>query len=208
MSRLKDTTIHSKLKTFIWVICLSLIIMLGLGVETLTAANPGQKSLQTAEDRLAQAQAQLEEGFSRVLKVWEEQGKKDVFVSTDRNDPFLPIVLPEGPKVAPINSGKLLTPLQKMDLSSLKLVAIISSGKDARALVEDSTGMGYIVKVGTYIGTNNGKVFGIHPAKVVVRDGVREVTQPGRIKVTEEYRTYLGKTKTRVVTIPLKGEEK
>ncbi|MBW2092512.1 MAG: pilus assembly protein PilP [Deltaproteobacteria bacterium] len=126
----------------------------------------------------------------------------------DKHDPFFPVVLPEGPKIAKAKPGKPLTPLQTMELSSIKLVAIISSGNDARALVEDSTGMGYIVKVGTYIGTNNGRVQGIFPASVEIRDGVREIVKPGRIEVKEQYRTYLGKTKTRVVTIPLKGEEK
>jgi len=208
MSFLKPIPINSKQKTFVLVVCVFLSLISGFGFENLTAAAAAQKTQNPAGTEQAEVKAQTEESFSRVLEIWEKQGKEYVFVPADKHDPFFPVVLPEGPKIAKAKPGKPLTPLQTMELSSIKLVAIISSGNDARALVEDSTGMGYIVKVGTYIGTNNGRVQGIFPASVEIRDGVREIVKPGRIEVKEQYRTYLGKTKTRVVTIPLKGEEK
>ena len=42
--------------------------------------------------------------------------------------------------------------MQKKSLSELKLVAIISDVGNPRALVEDSSGLGYIIQVGTLIG--------------------------------------------------------
>ncbi len=201
--------IHSKKNPVVWVACVFLGLMLIFGFENpILAALVSKKATKSNGLTSLQTEPQNKEGFNRVLKVWEEQNKKYVFIPTGRNDPFFPIIFPEGPGTTKPKPGKSLTPLQKLDLSSIKLVAIVSSGKDARALVEDSTGMGYIIKVGTYIGINNGKVIGIYPASIVYRNGVPEIEKPGRIEVSEKYRTYFGTTKTRVVTIPLKGEEK
>lgn len=49
-------------------------------------------------------------------------------------------------------------PLEAFDLSTLKLVAIFSMGKKQVAMVEDSTGKGYVVRVGSYMGTSSGRV--------------------------------------------------
>lgn len=149
-----------------------------------------------------------QQGLSRLLDIWEKQSKKFVFTTENKNDPFMPAVTQETTEKAAEKPGKPLTPLQKLDLTSIKLVAVIISGNESMALVEDTTQMGYIVKVGTYMGTNNGRVVGIYPVEMgVVRD-IREIINPARIEVQEKIRTYLGTTKTRVVTIPLKGEEK
>ncbi|MEE9556189.1 MAG: pilus assembly protein PilP [Candidatus Adiutricales bacterium] len=149
-----------------------------------------------------------QQGLSRLLDIWDKQSKKFVFTMENKNDPFMPAVTREATEKAAEKTGKPLTPLQKMDLTSIKLVAVIVSGNESMALVEDTTQMGYIVKVGTYMGTNNGRVVGIYPVEMgVVRD-IREIINPARIEVQEKVRTYLGTTKTRIVTIPLKGEEK
>jgi len=60
------------------------------------------------------------------------------------------------------------TPLQKVDLSQLKLVAVIRAESGNRAMVEESSGKGYIITKGTYIGTNMGKVDKILKNKIVV----------------------------------------
>ncbi len=149
-----------------------------------------------------------QQGLSRLLDIWNKQSKKFVFTMENKNDPFRPAVTREATEKSAEKTGKPLTPLQKMDLTSIKLVAVIVSGNESMALVEDTTQMGYIVKVGTYMGTNNGRVVGIYPVEMgVVRD-IREIINPARIEVQEKVRTYLGTTKTRIVTIPLKGEEK
>jgi len=62
------------------------------------------------------------------------------------------------------------TPLEKMDLSSLKLVAVVWNIPNPRAMVEDSGGKGYILTVGTRIGKNRGQVTKINPSGVVVSE--------------------------------------
>lgn len=49
-------------------------------------------------------------------------------------------------------------PLENYDLSTLKLVAIFTMGETRVAMIEDSTGKGYTVRQGSYMGKNNGRI--------------------------------------------------
>jgi type IV pilus assembly protein PilP len=68
-----------------------------------------------------------------------------------------------------------MTPLQKFEISQLKLVAIISLPEGNIALVEDGTGKGYFVKKGTLIGKNDGKVTKILKDKVLIEEVYQDV---------------------------------
>ena len=63
-----------------------------------------------------------------------------------------------------------LSPLERLELSQLKLVGIVWDTKDPRAMVEDNAGLGYVIKIGTPIGSHDGKVKAIHQAEVVVEE--------------------------------------
>jgi len=52
----------------------------------------------------------------------------------------------------------------------LKLVGIIRAESGNRALVEEATGKGYIIKKGTYIGINAGRVSEILGDRVIVEE--------------------------------------
>jgi type IV pilus assembly protein PilP len=67
------------------------------------------------------------------------------------------------------------TPLERIDLSQLKLVGIILASSGNRALVEESSGKGYVVKPGTYIGTNGGKIVQIEKEIVTVEEKFEDV---------------------------------
>ena len=62
------------------------------------------------------------------------------------------------------------TPLERISLDQLKLVAIIRASSGNRALVEDTIGKGYIIKNGTYIGLNSGMVTQINANSVIVEE--------------------------------------
>jgi type IV pilus assembly protein PilP len=62
------------------------------------------------------------------------------------------------------------SPLEKIDLGQLKLVAIIAAPSGNRALVEESSGKGYILRAGTFVGLNSGKVVDIAIDKVMVEE--------------------------------------
>jgi type IV pilus assembly protein PilP len=119
-----------------------------------------------------------------------------VYDPKGKSDPFKPLIVerPDVPlpkKVAERiieDVSRTATPLEKMDLSQLKLVAIIWNIKDPRAMVEDGAGKGYIIASGTPLGKNKGKV--------------THITSAG-VAVSEPYETSSGKYSTRVVTLKL-----
>lgn len=87
-------------------------------------------------------------------------------------DPFKPFI-----QLTPVREASRgpLTPLQKFDISQLKLVAIISTPEGNIAMVEDATGKGYFLKKGTWIGKNDGKVTKILKDKVIIEEVYQDV---------------------------------
>lgn len=67
------------------------------------------------------------------------------------------------------------TPLERIALSQLKLTAIIRAPNGNCAMVEDATGKGYVVKKGTYIGLNSGRVTKIDKDRIVVEEEIENV---------------------------------
>jgi len=96
-------------------------------------------------------------------------------------DPFKPFI-----ELTPVREKVRttpLTPLQKYDISQLKLVAIISSPEGNVALVEDTAGRGYFIKRGTEIGKNEGKVTKILKDRVIIEELYLDVS--GQAKKSE-----------------------
>jgi type IV pilus assembly protein PilP len=104
-------------------------------------------------------------------------------------DPFKPFI-----QLSPAREASRipLTPLQKFDISQLKLVAIISTPEGNIAMVEDATGKGYFLKKGTWIGKNDGKVTKILKDKVIIE---------------EVYQDIFGQTKTNEISLFLQKIE-
>jgi len=67
------------------------------------------------------------------------------------------------------------TPLEALDLSQVKLVGVMLSDKGNTALVEDATGKGYVIRKGTYIGKNAGKVIQILKDRFIVEEEIENV---------------------------------
>jgi len=92
-------------------------------------------------------------------------------------DPFDPLIKDRD---AVAKKGKKIkraprTPLERIDLGQLKLVGIILAASGNRALVEESSGKGYVVKNGTYIGTNGGKIIDIQKEKVYIEEKFEDI---------------------------------
>jgi len=108
----------------------------------------------------------------------EKPGLPPPYDPQDKIDPFEPLFKeePEMPK-RPSDRPKRIprTPLEKIALSQLKLVGIITAPSGNRALVQEASGKGYIIKKGTYIGTNAGKVVEIDMDKVVVEEEFNDI---------------------------------
>jgi type IV pilus assembly protein PilP len=82
-------------------------------------------------------------------------------------DPFRPTTLRTKVNT---RTRETLSPLERFDLGQLKIVGIVWDISEPRGMVEDSAGFGYIVKVGTPIGGNDGKIMAIHHDQVIVEE--------------------------------------
>lgn len=84
-----------------------------------------------------------------------------------------------------------LTELQKVDLDKLKLVAVVVGTATPMAMVEDPSGRGHTVKIGTLVGKRLGQVKHIRRGEIVVQEEFRDFTgkripQLKELKLDEE----------------------
>jgi Tfp pilus assembly protein PilP len=67
-------------------------------------------------------------------------------------------------------TGDDVGPLEQFDVSQLSLVGVVWHAANARALVQDPSGMSYIVAEGARIGKNDGRVMRIDDNLMVVKE--------------------------------------
>ncbi len=118
------------------------------------------------------------------------------FVAEGMRDPFKPFIKKRKKQVATEGetpSGRPRTLLETYDLSSLELTGIIVSTSDSlknTALIEDVAGRGFIVRVGTFIGKNEGIITSIDTNTLVITekhlDEILEEIYNKEIKLTLE----------------------
>lgn len=104
---------------------------------------------------------------------YDSKGKIDPFESLIQDKPVEPSPADDQPK-------RVLTPLEKVGLNQLRLVAVILMEKRQLAMVEEASGKGYEVSIGTYIGKNQGRVSEIKESSIVITELVRDFK--GRLK--------------------------
>jgi type IV pilus assembly protein PilP len=98
------------------------------------------------------------------------------YSSTGKIDPFIPLIKatvikkPNLPK-PPDSDDHPKTELEKIDLSQLKLTAIVIRGSGGnRGLVQESSGKGHIIVLNTKIGTRGGKVVEIKKDRLIIEE--------------------------------------
>jgi len=135
------------------------------------------------------AQAKKEGESSALPPKVSEPAEPPRYFSAGKRDPFRPLA--SKAKGAAARPRENLSPLERFELGQLKLVGIVWDIKEPRAMVEDGLGLGYIVKVGTPIGPNEGKVKAIKPREIVIE---------------ETYTDFFGARKSRQVSKPLPAD--
>lgn len=119
---------------------------------------PAGKAVLAEQEKVAKASAPKRMPYNPVGKV----------------DPFAPLYKEEKEKeakkvvVKPKGPERPRTPLEKLDLAQLKLTAIVSALNAKRALVEEVSGKGYVVELGTRIGLERGKVVEIGKDRIII----------------------------------------
>ncbi|MGC8928013.1 MAG: pilus assembly protein PilP [Myxococcota bacterium] len=115
-----------------------------------------QQQVQTAEVDAGTLDAQVEE-------------ENYVYTPVGKRDPFRPYFL-DIKAVKKEEKGAPLTELETFDLEQLRLTSIISGIEQPMAMVEDPTGKGHTIVVGTPIGKNGGRVARIKRDEVIVEE--------------------------------------
>ena len=93
-----------------------------------------------------------------------------VYNPEGRRDPFRSIITVEKTK-----GVRGLLPLQRVEISELKLIAIIWGGLGYHAMVQTSDGKGFTLKVGTAVGPNDGSVKKISEQNVVIEENYTDI---------------------------------
>ena len=160
-----------------------------------TAAGSDRKSIAATSEPAAGTKSGANDARGKVRRSQQEHLKLSgarerarPAVAT-RRDPFRPFTLNLR---ATVRRRENLSPLERYELGQLKLVGIIWSIKNPTALVEDTSGLGYTVRVGTPIGANDGKVKRISPDALLIE---------------EEYIDLKEKKKKREVSMRLAAEK-
>jgi hypothetical protein len=104
-----------------------------------------------------------------------------------QRNPFRPFTL----DLRPDYTGEPLTPLERYDLPQLRVAAVLVDLQPPRAMLEDNSGMGFIVTPGTPIGRNRGVVTAIESRRIVVEEKLldyygREQTQRVVLEMPKE----------------------
>lgn len=129
-----------------------------------TDTSPNQKSDPKPDQKIESSESTV---------IYKVEGKIDPFAS----------ILGEGVSVLNDEKRIPLTPIEKVDLSELKLVGIIFAPSGNKALVEDVSGKGFVIKKGTRIGINFGKVIKILKNSVLVKEEAESIL--GQITLVE-----------------------
>ena len=113
--------------------------------------------------------------------------KEYVYDPTGKRDPFRSAILGES-----LRGKETLPPLQRREISELKLIGIVWDKGGYNAMLETPDGKGYTIKVGTLVGPKKGVVKKITKRTVVIE---------------EKYMDIIGEMKTREVVMELPSKE-
>ena len=145
-----------------------------------TAAPAGEKAV-TDDSTLQKTMAGIEKAaaagsVSRYqARLYKPEGKVDPFKPPfdDTKEPPDPDVTEEDSNAPDRPPGQ--TPLERIDLSQLTLVGVIKFSSGYQAIVEEQSGKGYVIKEGTYIGTNYGQVAEIQDDRIIIQEKVKDL---------------------------------
>lgn len=177
---------------FAVIIGLSLVLLLGLcgcenqkrsaTKEPVVTKQIGTRTKKMANDQPAPSKAMKADAPANAAP--EESGPQRParmpYNPVGKVDPFAPLYKEEAEKkpeavvVQPKAPERPRTPLEKLDLGQLKLTAIVTALDEKRALVEEASGKGYVVEIGTRIGLERGAVVEIGQDRIIIEHAAED----------------------------------
>jgi Tfp pilus assembly protein PilP len=145
------------------------------------SSEAGKTQLPVTENGSGASASKQTAGDQILIPSKETEMAGDIFDDTDQSykaisslDPFAPLIQEEPPASPeprkPEKPRRIITPLEKMTLNQLKLVAVVMGENLKIAMVEEASGKGYEVGIGTYMGKNQGQVVDIQFDRIVVKE--------------------------------------
>ncbi len=136
------------------------------------AANTSQQP-QAPEDKAKEADSQqAADSDSESVGLYNPIGKIDPFAPLFKQEQVVSIVKTRESKKR--RRGH-LTPLEKVDLSQMRLLGVILAPSGNRAMVAETSGKGYVVTAGTYMGIASGRVVEILKDRIIVEEEVENI---------------------------------
>jgi Tfp pilus assembly protein PilP len=118
---------------------------------------------------------------------YDSEGRRDPFVALVKEKPSIDMLKPY------IDPDRPRGPLERFDISALKLVGIVWGELGYRGMIRAPDNKGYFVTVGTYMGENGGQVVDIAPDRLVIE---------------EKYKDTEGNIVGKTLDLPLRRKEK
>lgn len=131
-------------------------------------------------------------GTSDELPPWLRTPDGYVYRPADKPDPFRPFVrqAPSEEAFRPVTPQRPLTPLERVEVSQLRVVGIVShvGSRDSLAMVEMPDGKGYVLRPGVSVGRYGGVVRSITANEVIIQERGHDI---------------IGKEKTRDIVLKM-----
>jgi Tfp pilus assembly protein PilP len=162
-----------------------ILIAVFIGITLVFSGCTGKKEA-TSVNSLSTAKPNKIQILKPVTTKVEEQ--KTEYTVQGVRDPFQPYEIIRLDDRSKMTAADIL---QNITLGQVSLVGVILD-KDPKALVQDASNTGYIIKEGMHIGENSGIVTKISSNGVTIK---------------QHFKDYMGKVNTREVVLTLKKEE-
>jgi Tfp pilus assembly protein PilP len=162
-----------------------ILIALLIGITLIFSGCSGKKETASVDSLSASKNKGVQKLKPVITQV--QEPKMEYTVQGVR-DPFQPFEIIKLEDLSKMTAADIL---QNVSLGQISLVGVIL-GKDPKALVQDASNMGFIVKEGMHIGENSGIVTQISSNGVTIK---------------QHFKDYMGKVNTREVVLTLKKEE-
>ena len=143
-----------------------------------------QTGTQTAKQQKEDVKKEIEKGKAEEKTA---EKKEYTYDPTGKRDPFRSAILGES-----LRGKETLPPLQRREISELKLIGIIWNSAGYNAMLETPDGKGYTIKAGTIVGPKKGIVKKITKRTVLIE---------------EKYMDIIGEMKTREIIMELPSKE-
>lgn len=158
--------------------------------EKIVAKEPGEKSAasgKSVEEKATKAQKektrkkkQTDSEAMRKEAIGLMGEKQELYTRKGRLDPFAPFMQGPEPESGQKAQKKLQrrkprTPLERLSLGQLSLTAIMETPDHKMAMVEEASGKGYVVKKGTYIGDQGGRITKVLSDAIVIEEKYLDV---------------------------------